>query len=355
MAELAVTDLEMSYTKGKPILKDLNLTVHDGELVSILGPSGCGKTTTLRIIAGLLPQTGGQVAVDDQDVSKTPVHKRGFGMVFQSYALFPHLTVANNVAFGLKRQHVAKAEQTKRVAEILQLTGLAALADRYPAELSGGQQQRVSLARALVVKPRLLLLDEPLSNLDAKLRVTMREEIRRLQQQLHMTAIFVTHDQEECFAISDRVAVMNQGQIEQFDTPEAIYHRPRTAFVARFVGFENIFKVKAATTTGLAVTATTATTAAPLTLTVPATASQPTAETPAFLTIRPNQIVFADAGPNLVGGSLTSRTYLGNAYRYTVATPLGQLRVDEISTTPRQVGAAVSLQLPPAALVSLVA
>lgn len=353
MAELAVTDLEMSYTKGKPILKDLNLTVHDGELVSILGPSGCGKTTTLRIIAGLLPQTGGQVAVDDQDVSKTPVHKRGFGMVFQSYALFPHLTVANNVAFGLKRQHVAKAEQTKRVTEILQLTGLATLADRYPAELSGGQQQRVSLARALVVKPRLLLLDEPLSNLDAKLRVTMREEIRRLQQQLHMTAIFVTHDQEECFAISDRVAVMNQGQIEQFDTPEAIYHRPRTAFVARFVGFENIFKVTGATAAGLAVTATTATTSAPQTLTVPT--AQSGAATPAFLTIRPNQIVFADAGPNLVGGSLTSRTYLGNAYRYTVATPLGQLRVDEVSTTPRQVGAAVSLQLPPQALVSLVA
>jgi putative spermidine/putrescine transport system ATP-binding protein len=341
MAELEIRDLEMSYDKHHQILKDLNLQIKDGELVSILGPSGCGKTTTLRIIAGLLQQTGGQVLVNGTDVSQLPVHKRQFGMVFQSYALFPHLTVFDNVAFGLKQRKVAKAEIAKQVTEILTITGLQDLAKRFPAALSGGQQQRVSLARALVVNPRLLLLDEPLSNLDAKLRVSMREEIRRLQQRLKMTAMFVTHDQEECFAISDRVAVMNEGKIEQFDTPQAIYRAPKTVFVARFIGYENFLPVTAE---------------AGLTYHVNGVALQVAAAVPqaATLTIRPDRIALVDApGANTVAGTVQSSTYLGNAYRYVVATKLGTLKVDHVGLSRLADGAAVQLHFPQDALLAL--
>ncbi|MFD1484774.1 ABC transporter ATP-binding protein [Lacticaseibacillus baoqingensis] len=341
MAELEIRDLEMSYDKHHQILKDLNLQIKDGELVSILGPSGCGKTTTLRIIAGLLPQTGGQVLVDGTDVSKLPVHKRQFGMVFQSYALFPHLTVFDNVAFGLKQRKVAKAEIQKQVSEILTITGLDALAKRFPAELSGGQQQRVSLARALVVNPRLLLLDEPLSNLDAKLRVSMREEIRRLQQRLQMTAMFVTHDQEECFAISDRVAVMNQGKIEQFDTPQNIYRAPKTVFVARFIGYENFLPVTSAQQGQYQVQGDT----------FQAAAAVPDATA---LTIRPDRIqLVTEPGANTVGGQVKSSTYLGNAYRYVVQTALGELKVDQVGFDRLADQTSVQLHLPQEALLAL--
>lgn len=341
MAELEIRDLEMSYDKHHQILKDLNLRIKDGELVSILGPSGCGKTTTLRIIAGLLQQTGGQVLVDGEDVSKLPVHKRQFGMVFQSYALFPHLTVFDNVAFGLKQRKVAKTEIQQRVTEILTTTGLQALGKRFPAELSGGQQQRVSLARALVVNPRLLLLDEPLSNLDAKLRVTMREEIRRLQQQLKMTAMFVTHDQEECFAISDRVAVMNQGKIEQFDTPQNIYRAPKTVFVARFVGYENF----------LPVTGEDGVWYQSHDQRLEAAEAVPAATA---LTIRPDRIqLVANAGQNTVAGRVESSTYLGNAYRYIVATTLGALKVDHVGFERLPDGTEVQLHFPQEALLAL--
>lgn len=341
MAELEIRDLEMSYDKHHQILKDLNLQIKDGELVSILGPSGCGKTTTLRIIAGLLQQTGGQVLVDGTDVSNLPVHKRQFGMVFQSYALFPHLTVFDNVAFGLKQRKVAKAEIQKQVTEILTITGLQDLAQRFPAELSGGQQQRVSLARALVVNPRLLLLDEPLSNLDAKLRVSMREEIRRLQQRLKMTAMFVTHDQEECFAISDRVAVMNQGKIEQFDTPQNIYRAPKTVFVARFIGYENFLPVTGVDETRYQVKGERLLAAAMI----------PNATA---LTIRPDriQLVAAD-GENTVAGQVQSSTYLGNAYRYVVTTALGELKVDHVGFERLPDGVTVQLHFPQEALLAL--
>lgn len=341
MAELEIRDLEMSYDKHHQILKGLHLQIKDGELVSILGPSGCGKTTTLRIIAGLLQQNDGQILVDGSDVSQLPVHKRQFGMVFQSYALFPHLTVFENVAFGLKQRKVAKVQIKQQVTEILEITGLQDLANRYPAELSGGQQQRVSLARALVVNPRLLLLDEPLSNLDAKLRVSMREEIRRLQQQLKMTAIFVTHDQQECFAISDRVAVMNQGKIEQFDTPQKIYSAPQTEFVARFIGYENFLPVsknngnqyqvgeksfKAATEVSNAT----------------------------VLTIRPDRIQIVETeAENTIEGRVQSSTYLGKSYRYIVMTALGELKVDQLGFDRLSDGAEVHLHLPQNALLAL--
>jgi len=223
------------------VLDNFNLEVQEGELVSFLGPSGCGKTTTLRVIAGFVTPDKGKVYFSGQDYTPLSVHKKNFGFVFQSYALFPHLSVYDNVAFGLKMRNVNRPEKDKRVKDILEMVGLERLIDRYPGELSGGQQQRVALARALVIKPDLLLLDEPLSNLDAKLRLQMRREIKSLQSKLGVTTVYVTHDQEECFSISDRVVIMRDGKIEQYDSPEKIYDNPGTSFVAEFVGFKNFF------------------------------------------------------------------------------------------------------------------
>lgn len=238
MSLLSLRNITVAYGSNT-ILKNLNLSVEEGELVSLLGPSGCGKTTTMRTIAGFNEIKEGSFIFKDRDYTGIAVHKRNFGFVFQNYALFPHLTVFDNIAFGLKLRNTAKEEITRRVNEIIHIVSLGELANRLPKELSGGQKQRVALARALVIKPDLLLFDEPLSNLDAKLRVNMRVEIRKLQQQLGITSIYVTHDQEECFSISDKVAVMNDGVIEQLDSPQNIYKTPSTEFVARFVGFEN--------------------------------------------------------------------------------------------------------------------
>jgi putative spermidine/putrescine transport system ATP-binding protein len=217
-------------------LESFDLAMEPGELVSLLGPSGCGKTTALRIAAGFERPDSGAVLVDGRSVLGTPAHKRNMGMVFQSYSLFPNLDVRSNVAFGLRVRSVSKGEQTRRIGEALERVQLSAMANRYPHQLSGGQQQRVALARALVFEPAVLLLDEPLSALDAKVRVNLREEIRRLQVQLGMTTLFVTHDQEEALSISDRVGVMSHGVIEQLGTPRDVYESPATGFVARFVG-----------------------------------------------------------------------------------------------------------------------
>lgn len=231
--------ISVSYDKKTNILQGLDLEIYEGELLSLLGPSGCGKSTTLRAIAGFVEISEGKFILGGEDMTHVPIHKRDFGIVFQSYALFPHLTVFENVAFGLKLRKMDKQTIESKVANILDICDLTALRDRHPENMSGGQRQRVALARALVIEPKLLLLDEPLSNLDAQLRVQMRSEIRRIQQQLNTTTIFVTHDQEECFAISDRVAIMNKGVIEQLGRPEEIYHHPKTEYIARFVGFEN--------------------------------------------------------------------------------------------------------------------
>ena len=243
MSLLKLKNIRVSYDGKTNVLKDLNLDVEKGQLVSFLGSSGCGKTTTLKVIAGFINPDEGQLIFDGKDYTKVPVHKRNFGLVFQSYALFPHLTVFNNVAFGLKLRKMDKDTIKKSVKEILSIVDLNGFEKRYPKELSGGQRQRVALARALVIKPDLLLLDEPLSNLDAKLRLKMRVEIRKIQEKLGITTIFVTHDQEECFSISDKVAVMNNGIIEQYDSPEKIYSSPKTEFVARFIGFENFIEL----------------------------------------------------------------------------------------------------------------
>ena len=244
MSFVDLKNICVSYDGKTNILEGLNLSIEEGELVSLLGPSGCGKTTTLRVVAGYIDPKGGDLFVDGDNITQVAVHKRNFGIVFQSYALFPHLSVKDNVAFGLKMRKMDQASINQKVDEMLEICGLSEFKDRLPKQMSGGQRQRVALARALVIEPKLLLLDEPLSNLDAKLRIQMRVEIKRLQKQLGITTIFVTHDQEECFSISDRVAVMNQGVIEQYDTPEHIYTNPKTEFVARFIGFENFIDAK---------------------------------------------------------------------------------------------------------------
>lgn len=222
-------------------LHEFDLDLEVGELVTLLGPSGCGKTTALRIAAGFARADRGTVSLNETDISKMPPHKRNMGMVFQSYSLFPNLTVAGNVEYGLRTRRVPKADRTRRVAEILELVELGDLGERFAHQLSGGQQQRVALARALAVQPQVLLLDEPLSALDAKVRTTLRDEIRRIQTEVGITTLFVTHDQEEALAISDRICVMSHGRIEQLGTPTEVYRKPSTAFVARFVGTMNEF------------------------------------------------------------------------------------------------------------------
>ena len=225
-------------------IPDLSLTIEPGELVTLLGPSGCGKTTTLRMLAGLETPTAGQILIGGQDVTRLPADRRDVSMVFQSYALFPHMSVAQNVAYGLEAGRMKPAEARERAAEALSMVGLGGLGGRLPAELSGGQQQRVAVARALVLEPQVLLLDEPLSNLDARLRRKVRTEIRELQQRLGFTAVYVTHDQEEALAMSDRIVVMRDGVAEQIGDPFEIYNRPATRFVASFVGTLNVLDAR---------------------------------------------------------------------------------------------------------------
>ena len=242
-AKLEVQNVDKFFSDFQAVAS-VSLTVTEGECWVLLGPSGCGKTTMLRMIAGFLPPDGGKILVDGSLVAGgstfVPPHKRGVGMVFQSYAVWPHKTVYENVAYGLKIRKVQRAEQEKRVKDALHLVQLDGLAERYPSMLSGGQQQRVSLARALVIEPTILLLDEPLSNLDAKLREQMRFDLKNLQEQLGLTSIYVTHDQAEAMVIADRIVVMEQSRVVQIGTPEEVYGRPRTNFVASFMGQSNL-------------------------------------------------------------------------------------------------------------------
>lgn len=320
MAFLSLKDIAVAYHQKNYILQGLNLDIEKGELVSLLGPSGCGKTTTLRVVAGFIDPQEGNFILDGEDMTKVPVHKRNFGLVFQSYALFPHLTVKENIAFGLKLRKMDKAQMEAKINEVVEVCDLEGLTDRLPKQLSGGQRQRVALARALVIEPKLLLLDEPLSNLDAKLRIQMRVEIKRLQKKLGITTIFVTHDQEECFSISDKVAVMNNGVIEQYDTPENIYSRPKTEFVARFIGFENFFDLTKVqdhqyqNQKGEI-------------MKVDNDGDLETCKG----TIRPDDIEIvtsADKYDNMITGNVTVRTFLGKSYQYEVETPIGKLVVN---------------------------
>jgi len=222
------------------VVSEVSLSIEEGELFTLLGPSGCGKTTLLRLVAGFYAPDGGEIRFDDRMVNAVPPHERGIGMVFQNYALWPHMSVSENVSYGLKLRKIAASEIAERVRGVLHKVGLTGLGDRYPGQLSGGQQQRVALARALVLNPQILLLDEPLSNLDAKIRIQVRAEIRKLQKELGITTIYVTHDQEEALTLSDRIAVFNQGKVFQIGPPKALYERPANRFVADFIGINNL-------------------------------------------------------------------------------------------------------------------
>lgn len=342
MAFMSLHQVDVSYDKKKQILKGLSLDVEKGELVSLLGPSGCGKSTTLRVVAGFIEPQDGTFTLDGEDMTKVPVHKRNFGIVFQSYALFPHLSVFDNVAFGLRTRKMDKALIDKKVAEILEVCGLTEFRDRFPKQMSGGQRQRVALARALVIEPKLLLLDEPLSNLDAKLRISMRVEIKRLQKKLGITTLFVTHDQEECFSISDKVAVMNGGVIEQYDTPEHIYSKPATEFVARFIGFENFLTLQKAGDHQYQ---------APDGSRFQVEMACPDREFAG--TIRPDDIRLAekDQKDNVLDGTIGVRTFLGKSYQYEVNTAAGALRVNMDTAHEFAEGEKIRLHLPAEKLV----
>ncbi|WP_308652901.1 ABC transporter ATP-binding protein [uncultured Anaerococcus sp.] len=239
MSKIIIKDAVKKYGE-KTVIKSVNLEIQDGEFFTLLGPSGCGKTTLLRMIAGFNSIEGGEFYFNDTLINNMDPSKRNIGMVFQNYAVFPNMTVRGNIEFGLKERKVPKAEMDERVEKILDIMKIREYADRKPQNLSGGQQQRVALARAIVIEPDVLLMDEPLSNLDAKLRVDLREEIRRIQKEIGITTVYVTHDQEEAMAVSDRIAVMKDGVIEQCDKPRKIYHKPNNLFVASFIGTNNV-------------------------------------------------------------------------------------------------------------------
>ena len=241
-AELCMDGVGRSFG-AHAALADFDLTVRSGEFVALLGPSGCGKSTALNCVAGLLPLSTGSITMDRRRIDHLPPERRGFGMVFQSYALFPHLTVASNVAFGLRMRKVGKAERRRRVAQALDTVRLTDHAERYPSQLSGGQQQRVAIARAIAMEPQLVLMDEPLSNLDARLRLDMRTEVRRLHQALGLTTVYVTHDQEEALSLADRVVLLRDGRVQQVGSPEEVYTSPASAYVAGFMGYRTMLEL----------------------------------------------------------------------------------------------------------------
>jgi putative spermidine/putrescine transport system ATP-binding protein len=309
-------------------VEGISATIQRGELVSFVGPSGCGKTTLLRLIGGFLRPDAGRIVLDREDITTLPPNRRPTAMVFQSYALFPHLTVAENIGYALTIRRRPKSEVARRVEELLALVQLHDLGRRYPAQLSGGQQQRVALARSLSLQPKVLLLDEPLSNLDADLRVQMRAEIKRLQRELHQTVVFVTHDQEEAMSISDRIMVMDQGRILQSGTPSEIYERPTTAFIARSVGAVNF--LEGILTNGTPGHATVTTPLGILKIRPPAEGVR--SGDRVCLVVRPETIRLGPpdngVGPNRMRGKIESAMYTGALIRYSVGVGETRLAVD---------------------------
>jgi putative spermidine/putrescine transport system ATP-binding protein len=312
MTELQLRGLRKTYGNSVAV-EHLDLTVKQGEFVSLLGPSGCGKTTTLQMIAGFVEPTAGSIRLGELDLRTLPPNNRGLGIVFQSYALFPHMTVQKNVAFGLEMRGTPTSEIERRVKEALDMVGLADKEDRYPSQMSGGQQQRVALARALVIRPAILLLDEPLSNLDAKMREEMQVELRQIQKTLGTTTILVTHDQHEALALSDRIVVMNAGFVEQTGSPFAVYQTPQTPFVASFLGKTNTLSAKR--TDGIV----------------------HLADHPAFkqdgpdgaltLSARPERIELAEPGRPGLSGHVTMSVFQGSHWLFHIQTELGPIIV----------------------------
>ncbi|MEM6635823.1 MAG: ABC transporter ATP-binding protein [Pseudomonadota bacterium] len=325
-AFVSLTDLTLKYGSTVAVPK-LNLDVAEGELIALLGPSGCGKTTTMRAVAGLLTPASGRIVIDGTDVTRTPANKRGIGLVFQSYALFPHLSAFENVAFGLRLQKLPDAQVRAKTEAGMATVGLSGFEARKPAELSGGQQQRLALARSLVMEPKVLLLDEPLSNLDARLRLEMRNELQRVQKNTGITMVFVTHDQSEALALADRIVLMQDGKIEQLGTPAELYAEPVSAFAADFMGFENIFRVEGTElvsdhgrlSVGFAVGA-------------------------QLLAWRPSGV---EVGTGPHKGRVIGSSFAGGHREYVLESPLGQIKADAPIGTPEvPLGQEVAFDLP---------
>jgi ABC-type Fe3+/spermidine/putrescine transport system ATPase subunit len=342
-AAIQVRDLHVAYG-GTPVLHGVSLDFAPGTFTALLGSSGCGKTTLLRSLCGFVPVRSGSIVVGDRDVALLPPEKRGMAMVFQSYALWPHMTVLQNIGYGLKLRGVARAEIATKVAALLAMLGLSGYEERKVTALSGGQRQRVALGRALAVDPPILLLDEPLSNLDAKIRMTMRHEIRAIQQRLGVTAIHVTHDREEAMTMADRLVIMQAGRIAQVGTPEEVYDRPASAFVANFMGAENVLPVRVArnedgtaVSTGLAVAR----------LADVGASALPAGEAMAYFRDDVASLDAPDAAPQgdlLVPGRIAARSYPGGLYRYRVEAAGAQITVD--AAARHEPGAAVGLRIP---------
>jgi putative spermidine/putrescine transport system ATP-binding protein len=338
MSFLELRNLQCRYGRTVAV-EDVSLQVERGEFVSLLGPSGCGKTTTLQMIAGFVEPTGGSVFIDGSELGRVAPNRRGVGIVFQSYALFPHMTVAGNVAFGLEMRHVARPQREQRVARALAQVHLSHLAPRYPRQLSGGQQQRVAIARALVIEPRLLLLDEPMSNLDAKLREDMQFELRRLQRELAITTVMVTHDQNEAMAMSDRIAVMRSGRIVQVDTPQSAYEHPADDFASNFLGKSN--NVAGQARNGV--------------IDLPGDVriqAHTNLDGAVLCSVRPEKLRVTDAGYGKLTGTIRSRMFLGNHWLIQVESGMGDLLVYQQNTgaAPPEEGQVVGLDWHPDSL-----
>jgi iron(III) transport system ATP-binding protein len=342
MAQVELRGVTKAYGATAAV-QDVHLAAKDGEFLTILGPSGCGKTTTLRIIAGLLDPDAGEVLIDGQPVHHLPAHRRETAMVFQSYALFPHMTVGENVAFGLRMRRVPESERRARVDEALRMVELSGLDGRYPRALSGGQQQRVAVARAVVTRPKVLLFDEPLSNLDAKLRERLRLELRALQQRLRVTTIYVTHDQAEALVLSDRIVVMDRGRVVEVGTPQDVYRRPRARVTAEFLGIANLLGATVVSTKGDRYVADT--TIGRLELVCADHLARGDAVT---LSFRPEDIRIATGPVNCLSGAVQQVAYLGSITDYIVRVNDVPVRVQEPGEPTRRVGETVPLVLPTA-------
>lgn len=328
MAQVELKHVSARYGEFVAV-DDISLTIKSGQFVTLLGPSGCGKSSTLRIVAGLLKPSSGSVLFDGRDVTALDSAKRNIGMVFQSLALFPHMTVAENVSFGLKMKKIPREDIAKRVQRILEIVRLGHLADRYPAQMSGGQQQRVALARALAVAPSILILDEPFGALDRKLREAMQVELRALTRELRTTALFVTHDQEEALMLSDCVAVMNKGVLEQFGNPEEIYKKPHTHFVADFMGMTNFLsgRVKDISGTTACIELAGATLHAPALCGLAVGASVKLAVRPEKIAMTTEPFVAAETQTETLSGSIKLVTYHGESSRYVIELKFGETLV----------------------------
>ncbi|WP_332682741.1 ABC transporter ATP-binding protein [Bosea sp. (in: a-proteobacteria)] len=350
---VGIEGVNLSYGEHH-VLKDVNLSIEPGEFFAFLGPSGCGKTTLLRLIAGFNQADTGHVTIGGKEITDLPPWKRDVGMVFQSYALWPHMTVRRNVAFGLEERGVKRAEVERRVEAALDLVGLGHLAERRPSQLSGGQQQRVAVARTVAIEPKVLLLDEPLSNLDAKMRVQVRRELRDLQQRLGLTTIFVTHDQEEANTICDRIAVMNDGTVQQVGTPMELYERPANLFVANFLGTANILSGRVVASGGERRFELDGGTILP----VPADRTVPEGARLVFRPQHANLVPAGAAAPGQIAlpGLVAHREFLGASVRYGVRVGNTEVAVDLPFQSGRdlhEIGTAATLTLPPHALMWL--